>query len=217
MRFRAGTLNPLPQDDAFWQLAEVAEIDYFHPDGSSHRPQTTVRMLYNDHGIFILFRVRDRYVHSLHTQYNAKVHEDSCVECFLSPPDAEGYYNFEINAGATLHVNYIIDPERGPDGKRKNICAIPEALAKTVKITGSLPAIVNPEIREPLDWSISVFIPFGFFALYSPFKDPRAGEWSGNFYKCADKCSHPHWASWNPVSVLNFHRTDCFGRIRFKD
>ncbi|MBO7566063.1 MAG: hypothetical protein J6T60_03070, partial [Bacteroidales bacterium] len=37
--------------------------------------------------------------------------------------------------------------------------------------------------------------------------------WRGNFYKCADHSSHPHWLTWNPVSVLNFHLPDCFAEI----
>lgn len=206
----------LPVSDSLWQLADRAGIDYFYPDGSPHKPRTSFRMLYNNAGIFILFRVNDRYVRSLHTQYNAKVHEDSCIECFLQVPGALGYYNFEINAGATLHVNYIIDPERGPNGKRKDLRTIPESHAKRIDIISTLPPIVHPEIKEPVEWSVSVYIPFDFFSLYSPVTDSPAGTWRGNFYKCADKCSHPHWASWNPIRALNFHNTGDFGKIIFK-
>jgi len=36
----------------------------------------------------------------------------------------------------------------------------------------------------------------------------------GNFFKCGDETSHPHWASWSPISEeLNFHRPETFGSI----
>ena len=36
------------------------------------------------------------------------------------------------------------------------------------------------------------------------------------FFKCGDKTSHPHWASWNPVDELNFHLPRCFSEIIFE-
>jgi hypothetical protein len=202
-------------NDARWLLAETARIDHFHPSGSEHRPETAVNMLYNSQGIFLRFSVRDRYVRSLQTRYNSKVQEDSCVECFIRPPQAAGYYNFEINAGGTLHVNYIIDPERDESGKRKNVRPIPEELASKIRIAGTLPKQVDPEIKVQVDWAIAVFIPFAFFELYSPVTDPSSEAWRGNFYKCGDKTSHPHWACWNPITSLNFHNPACFGELLF--
>jgi hypothetical protein len=44
---------------------------------------------------------------------------------------------------------------------------------------------------------------------------PLAGQvWRGNFYKCGDRTSHPHWAAWSPVDELNFHLPRCFGALR---
>jgi hypothetical protein len=41
-------------------------------------------------------------------------------------------------------------------------------------------------------------------------------SWRGNFFKCAEEISHPHWASWSPVDELNFHLPRCFGTIHFE-
>ena len=41
--------------------------------------------------------------------------------------------------------------------------------------------------------------------------------WRGNFYKCADRSSHPHWASWSPLGEpLNFHTPQFFGPLRLE-
>ena len=39
--------------------------------------------------------------------------------------------------------------------------------------------------------------------------------WRGNFFKCAEDISHPHWAAWSPVDEFNFHLPRCFGTIQF--
>ena len=47
---------------------------------------------------------------------------------------------------------------------------------------------------------------------------PSAGQgWSANFYKCADKTSHPHWGSWAKVEVDRpaFHLPAYFGTLEF--
>jgi hypothetical protein len=42
--------------------------------------------------------------------------------------------------------------------------------------------------------------------------------WRANFYKCADKTSHPHWLTWAPVNYPKpkFHLPEYFGRIEFE-
>ena len=202
-------------DSSFWKNVSIAEINTFHPSSSHHRPETQVKIQYNDKGIFILFKVNDQYVHSLYTAYNSKVNEDSCVEWFIKPQEFEGYYNFELNAGATLHVNYIVDPERDSKGKRKDIRSIPEYHSKQIKILSSLPHVVDPEIKEKTTWFLGINIPFTFFELYTPIKKINSSIWQGNLYKCGDKTSHPHWASWSPIDKLNFHQPKHFGEFVF--
>ena len=45
-----------------WDDANVAKIDNFRKESSCHHPETTLRMLYNNDGIFGRFEVKDRYV-----------------------------------------------------------------------------------------------------------------------------------------------------------
>ena len=203
-------------DSSSWRDVEAARIDHVHPKSSSHHPVTTAKLQYNKEGIFVLFRVEDKFVKSVHTNYNAKVNEDSCVEWFIKPENAEGYYNFEINAGGTLHVNYIVDPQRDEYGKRKDIRSISEDHARQVRIKSSLPNKIDPEIAHDIVWTLALYIPFSFFELYTPIKKINGSIWQGNLYKCGDKTSHPHWIMWNPVNELNFHQPKHFGEFVFK-
>ncbi|MCK4813225.1 MAG: carbohydrate-binding family 9-like protein [Candidatus Marinimicrobia bacterium] len=209
--------NVMEWDAPEWKEAEIAKIKHFHPKSSEHHPRTEVKIQYNQFGIFLLFRVQDRYVRSCHLKYNDKVHEDSCVEWFIQPPDANGYYNFEINCGGTLHVNYIIDPTRDENGKRRDIRPIPEHIAQTIAIKSSLPHIVNPEITRPIEWYLAVYIPMAFFTYLTPIENINSSIWRGNLYKCGDKTSHPHWGAWKSIDELNFHQPACFGQFIFDD
>lgn len=201
---------------AEWQQAEIAGITHFHPESSRHRPETKARICYHQKGINLLFTVLDRYVRCRHTAYNAKVNEDSCVEWFIQPPGSKGYYNIEMNCIGTLHVNFILDPERDEHGKRKDVRKIPPAHARQIRIRSSLTADTVPEESNgEVRWCLAAHIPFSFFSLYSPLQVIDNTVWKGNLYKCGDKTAYPHWAAWNPVRTLNFHQPACFGTFVF--
>ncbi len=111
---------------------------------------------------------------------------------------------------------YIEDPTRTPDGFAKYTRLAAEHGAR-IRITHSLPATVMPEHPGPLVWHVGCQIPLAVLEAYAGRLGPLAGQaWRGNFYKCADDSSHPHWASWAPVGEdLNFHQPGCFAPLRF--
>ncbi len=203
-------------DGDAWRRAETGEIASFRPEGSGHRPRVLFRALYDDDGIRVMFRVEDRYVKSLVTEYNGMVCRDSCVEFFVRPLPDKGYFNFETNCGGALLCSYIEDPVRTKDGFLKFKRLPPEDGAK-VGIYHSMPSVVPEEITEPVIWVNELFVPLALLEKYAGPLGPLPGQkWTANFYKCADGTSHPHWASWSPVKALNFHLPDCFGTIVFE-
>jgi hypothetical protein len=198
-----------------WRRAETAEVAHFRPEGSLHRPRTLVRWLCDPHALHGMFRVEDRYVRAVRTAFGDMVCKDSCVEAFLQPSGSPGYINFECNCGGTLLASFITDPTRAPGGF-KQFVRLAKADGELIGVYHSLPAVVDPEITTPVTWVVQLRIPFALFERYTgPLGDPLGTTWRGNFYKCGDETSHPHWASWSPVSALNFHLPPCFGEIRF--
>ena len=70
------------------------------------------------------------------------------------------------------------------------------------------------EIVEPLEWEIEYSIPFSVLEKYMEVEKPKKGvQWRANFYKCADKTSHPHWLTWDLVNhpKPKFHLPEFFG------
>ena len=160
------------------------------------------------------FRVNDRYVRAVAENYHDDVCRDSCVEFFFTPgPDvAVGYFNVEINCKGVMLLHHQPVPWENQ---------VPLALedCRQVKIWSSLGAgTVDPEIAEPLTWEIKCSLPYEVLSRYAPVSKPAPGVvWRGNFYKCGDETSHPHWINWAPITgeQVTFHMPEFFGELEF--
>lgn len=202
-----------------WERAEVVKVEHFHPASVSQHPMTECRILYNQEGFRFSFQVQDRWVRAQAMNYQDQVCLDSCVEFFVQAVGAPGYFNFEVNCIGTLLLSYIEDPRRRSTGfvKATPVRTQDAALITIESSIKQRPFL--PEHTEPFTWNVDVSVPFEIFSAYFPnFQIPRPGtEWRGNFFKCADETSHPHWASWAPIGEeLNFHVPRYFGKLVFE-
>lgn len=214
---RAPTVPHGPMDPAGWRWADAAELSHFHAQSSDHRPRTTARVMYRGRELFVLFSVRDRYVRCVNTQYQSSVCCDSCVEFFVWPKGAGGYFNFEVNCGGTMLLMFIEDATP-VNGEFARFTPVSEADARRITIHHTLPQRLEREIEEWTEWRLAMRIPLEVLERYAgPIGELSGQEWRGNFFKCADHSSHPHWASWSPINgTLNFHQPEFFGVLRFE-
>ncbi len=190
---------------------ESGKIDKFRSESSSHHPESKFKLCACNNGIIGQFEINDHFVICKNTEYNSMVCKDSCVEFFFQPNRKKGYFNFEFNCLSTVHCSYIIDPQRTETGF-KDYKMIPYKIGKNIFVESSVKSLIKNEIDKPLKWNLSFFIPFKLIEEYvGKLEDKK--KWFGNFYKCADNSSHPHWGSWNPVSELNFHAPNDFGKL----
>jgi len=202
-------------DGPAWSEVQFLRIDQFRSEGTSHRPFVLCKLLYDESYLYGLFLVRDRYIRCIHTRFQDPVYEDSCVEFFVEPRTDGGYFNFEFNCGGTLLVSYVTNPTRA-DGRVTGATPLSMDEGRQVKVFGSLPPLVKNEIEDEVSWSIEFAIPFALLEGYMGSLGKIEGqEWRGNLYKCGNKTSHPHWASWSPLSERNFHAPWDFGVLRF--
>jgi len=205
-------------DGPVWAKANTLELkNWYRTEASNHRPKVQARVLYDDRNVYVAFKVKDRYVRSTREDWQGAVCRDSCVEFFVRPKPKKGYFNFEMNAGGTLLLYYIEDESPTPTGFKK-FKEVSRELGQTIQIYHSLPAVVYPEIKKPVEWSVEYAVPISLFEHYVGKLGKLQGqEWRANFYKCADGTSHPHWVSWAPLGkVLSFHLPQYFQPIRFQ-
>lgn len=205
-------------DSPAWQQADTCEVKHFHPDSSDHHPVTHARLLYDADAIYVMFKVKDRYIRSTHTGYQSSAWKDSCVEFFAQPKPDKGYFNFEINCGGHLLLHY--NEKESPAAERfEKHTLVPWDVAEGINIYHSMPGVVSPEREEETEWYVEYYVPFEVFEEYlGPLGAVAGQEWRGNLYKCADDSSHPHFAAWAPIGQeLNFHMPEYFGSIRFEE
>ena len=201
-------------DGPAWAGIEVIDIKHYMGKEPEHQPKTQAKLMYDDKNIYAIFRVEDKYVRAISQKHQDMVCRDSCVEFFFTPDEdiSQGYFNLETNCGATLLFYH--QKEKG-----KNVRAVATEDCQRIKIMSSMPKKVDPEIAEPTLWTVKYALPIAMLKEYTHVTEPGPGVvWKANFYKCADKTSHPHWLTWNPVDRPrpNFHLPQYFGTIVFE-
>jgi len=197
-----------------WEKTRPVTLENFMGDRPGHFPATKVKVSYDADRIYVIFRVWDQYVKAVAKKIQGRVWEDSCVEFFFSPgPDVDrGYFNFEANCKGVFLFRYTTDQFKTTGFVNAKDC-------EKIRISHSLERNVEQEVDEPVEWLVEYSIPFSVLSDYLEVEKPGPGvSWRANFYKCADKTSHPHWLTWAPVDYPEpkFHLPEFFGRLEFK-
>lgn len=219
MKYRVKTIKTLFSEADTWDMAPwdaVPSLALNHHMGPrpSHFPRTEANLFFDGKAVRVMFRVQDRYVRAVAGHDQDRVFEDSCVEFFFTPGTdvSKGYFNLEMNCGGAMLFHF-------QTGRGKNRIIIPEKECEKISRRSSLPPRVDPEIQEPVTWTVSYRLPLGLMEKYAEVTLPAPGvQWRANFYKCGDKTSHPHWLTWSPVNLPrpDFHRPEFFGTLEFE-
>lgn len=126
---------------------------------------------------------------------------DSCLEFFFAPmPEDSRYFNFEYNPLGTIYLGF--GAER----------------ATRVRQIVSQPDLFHARpFHTEKGWGITYVIPASFISLYMP-NFSFTGIAAGNFYKCGDKTSVPHYLAWSPLhcDTPDYHCREDFGTLIFE-
>lgn len=199
---------------AQWKKIETIKIETYMGTVSPFKPTVEAKMIYDTDNVYVIFRVKDQFVKSTVTEYNGNVSGDSCVEFFFSPDSNEPlkYFNLEINAGGTPLIYYISKPWT-------EFVKLEAPDIKQIEIAHSLPSVVDPQITEPVTWTIEYRIPLSMLKKFSNVTNPAPGViWKANFYKTGSRTSNPNYLTWNFVDNPrpNFHLPQFFGVLKFQ-
>ncbi|HAQ19085.1 MAG TPA: hypothetical protein DCR40_07625 [Prolixibacteraceae bacterium] len=195
----AETLNleiaPLPLEIVNW-------------DEYPYKPAVSVQIAWNENELFLQYQVNEQSVKAEITKSNGSVWTDSCVEFFLSPDGNDEYYNLEMNCIGTALLGF----------RKKGEPAIhaTEDQISTIRRISSLGDSPFPERKEQTGWKITIAIPWNAFFKHS-LKPLSGTKMRGNFYKCGDGLSVPHFVSWTKINTPgpSFHVPEFFGGLEF--
>jgi len=196
-----------------WKSIRAETLQHHMGEYPSHFPGVQFKVAYCSEALYVIFRVEDQYVRAVATTHEDPVYEDSCVEFFFTPgrQQTTQYFNLEMNCCGKMLFHAQKAPRQGK--------AIPAAKRDKIDIATTLQGTIYPERRTSLTWAVEYRMPFDILLPYTTIDRPSPGAtWRANFYKCADKSSHPHWLTWAPIDYPkpDFHRPDFFGEIVFK-
>ena len=175
------------------------------------RPDVTLRIACSDEYLFVKFYVKERETLGRYENDNEPMYLDSCVEIFLSPEGAGHYYNFEFNCLGNCLAQV------GPDRANREVLD-PGCLEKIVRVPslGQRTCCIHNEgtLTEIEPWNLLVAIPLSCF-IKDDLNSFKGQKFTGNFYKCGDDLSIPHYLSWSRIETESpdFHRPEYFGEI----
>lgn len=202
-------------DKPVWRTIKPVAIELCMGEKPEHKPKTQVRLAWDDEHIYVIFRVEDRYIRATATEYFGNVWQDSCVEFFFAPQAevAGGYFNLETNCIGTILMHHQL--RRGQE-RRYLYTKDLDTINLATSFAKGRP--IDPEIAEPTVWTLEYALPWRMLKNYAETVAPTPGVvWRANFYKCADKTSHPHWLTWSkiPLEKPDFHQPEYLGYLEF--
>lgn len=193
--------------DLLEKHTSINRIETINWDAFPYRPDLKFRIAHCGTEIWIKFYVKEKNILARETSTNGPVYKDSTVEFFVSLDD-KNYYNFEFNCIGTIHIAY------GPG--RENRTPIAPEIAEQIEIKSSLGNQPFEEKHGNFVWNMMIRIPIETFT-HNRLKTFNRTKATGNFYKCGDDTSDPHFVTWNEIETENpdYHRPEFFGKLEF--
>ncbi|MDU1903492.1 MAG: carbohydrate-binding family 9-like protein [Dysgonomonas sp.] len=179
------------------------------PDLFPSKPEVYFTIAHNGENILLQYQVTEKEILGQITQDNGRVWTDSAVEFFLAFDD-QHYYNAEFNCIGTGLLGYC-----NSDGTPGEPAPLP--IVKSIKREASLGTIPIAKTQGLFDWTITLVIPKTAYwkEKLTSFDGLKA---KGNFYKCGDNLSTPHFVSWTRIDTPepSFHQPAYFGILEFE-
>jgi hypothetical protein len=165
--------------------------------GSAPRLTTSVRVGFREGALQVRFDGRDAGVVATYERRDEPLWKEDVFEVFLSPlPEADVYYEFEVNPKGALFDARIASPE----GRRATMQA---------DVGWNCPGLGARVRLRPDRWSALLTIPL------APM-DPTGGVrvWRANFFR-VDRGPTDEYSAWRPTfsDPPDFHVPARFGRL----
>lgn len=177
------------------------------PEQYPSKPEVSVRVAHNGDCLFLQYSVSEEELRANVMEDNGEVWTDSCVEFFIAF-DAAHYYNVECTCIGTALLGHREIGEPTSHGSAETM--------RSILRSSSLERKLIPNTKGDFQWKLTLVIPCTAF-----WKD-KIGAFDGktargNFYKCGDKLSMPHFVSWTTIDTPgpSFHQPKYFGELVF--
>ena len=186
----------------WWAKAEEAKVNCFTWAAltSNYRPETIARLGTDGASLFVFMETDETDLRALANGFGF-VHNDSCMEFFVSPDHTSTkYLNFEFNPLGAMYLSI--------GTSRYDRTPLP---VKNYRELFKVRTAIHCR-----GWNLEFKIPLLFLLDYFPSLELKPGYvMRRNFYKCGDETPRPHYGSWSPINLEkpDFHCPDFFGAM----
>lgn len=203
-------INDLEKVSKFLDSVESHDVDVVNwVDKFPSKPTVSFSIAHNGDNILLKYRIRENEILGQVTQDNGDVWTDSAVEFFIMFGN-DYYYNAEFNCIGTALLGY---KEAGNNDAEHATLEI----MKSIRRLPSLGQAKRNKEQGDFDWTLTLVIPKTVYWKDSieTFNGMKA---LGNFFKCGDNLTTPHFVSWTEIDTPNpsFHQPDFFGEMDFE-
>ena len=188
---------------------EALQLEEVNWKGFPYKPHVSVQIAYNENELFLRYKVNEQAVKAEITESNGPVWTDSCVEFFLSPEGNDEYYNLEMTCIGTTLFGFRKKGEPAIHATKEQISTI-----RRISSLGDLPF---SEEKMETHWNMTIAIPWEVFFNHD-IKPLQGKKMRGNFYKCGDEMTVPHFVAWTRIKTdkPSFHVPEYFGGLEFE-
>ncbi|MDR0749911.1 MAG: carbohydrate-binding family 9-like protein [Tannerellaceae bacterium] len=175
--------------------------------------QTSVKMAYNDDGLYIAATMEEPNIRADMTEHDSPLFLNNNFEFFFNPAnDTHNYAEYEVNALGTEWDLFLTKPYRDGGLAFDNWEFM--GMKSAVHINGT----VNNPSDTDTSWSVEIFLPWKSIYQLKPGKNkPEAGEQiRANFSRAQweeNKVDNHFWA-WAPSNARNIHLPEFWGFIQ---
>lgn len=187
---------------------EPLKLEQVNWEEFPYLPDVSVQIAWNEHELFLQYKVKEQSVKAEITSNNGRVWTDSCVEFFLSPEGNDEYYNLEISCIGTILLGFR---KKGHPSEHAD-----DDLIASIRRNSSLGNKPFAERKALTEWQITVAVPWEVFFKHH-IRNASGKKMRGNFYKCGDELSVPYFVSWTRIETEkpSFHEPAFFGGLEF--
>lgn len=188
---------------------EALQLEVVNWKDFPYKPDVSVRIAYNENELFLRYKVNEQAIKAEITENNGPVWTDSCVEFFLSPEGNDEYYNLEMTCIGTALLGFRKKGEPATHATGEQIASI-----RRISSLGDRPF---SEQKMNTKWDITIAIPWEVFFNHA-LRPLQGKKMRGNFYKCGDGLTVPHFVSWTKIKTdkPSFHVPESFGGLEFE-
>lgn len=172
------------------------------------KPTVSFTIAHDDEQLYLQYHVHEQEILAVVAEDNGPVWTDSCVEMFISF-DGEHYYNAEFTCVGKALLGYRVYGQ--------HVEHAPQEVLQTIQRLPSLGTRNRQRQQGDFQWTLTLVIPRTVFwkSAIDGFNGLQA---KGNFFKCGDHLSTPHFVAWTAIDTPepSFHQPQFFGELTFE-